>query len=279
VDPATVTFRQLLTHTSGMAPWRSVFEVAGPLPPEPASADAVTPSIRHAAAIRAVARYPFVDEPGRAFHYSDLGFMLLGETVRRLYGRPLEATVAQLADDLGMRDLVYRPLDAGIGRERVVPTSMDELWRHRRCWGEVEDENAAGMGGIAGHAGLFAPADDIVRFGEAWRTGSPALGIAPALLEQATRDQTAGLDVTRGLAWQLRGTRARDEDASHLVPLMPGAFGHTGFTGTSIAVDPDRGLVVVLLTDRVYAARTHPGIEQLREHLHQVIAAASSRTA
>jgi CubicO group peptidase (beta-lactamase class C family) len=278
VDPTSVDFRELLTHTSGLAPWRSLFEVAGPVPPEPGRADSVAPALRHAAAIRAVVGYPFVDRPGRAFAYSDLGFMLLGETVRRLHGAPLDAIARELADGIALRDLVYRPPDAGIERERIVPTSIDELWRHRRCWGEVEDENAAGMGGIAGHAGLFATADGVARFGDAWRTGSPALGIAQALVDDATRDQTSGLEVTRGLGWQLQGSRRQDEDASHLAPLAPGAFGHTGFTGTSIAVDPTRELVVVLLTNRVYASRTHPGIDDLRHEIHSAIAAAAPAT-
>jgi CubicO group peptidase (beta-lactamase class C family) len=276
-DPAELTFRQLLTHTSGLAPWRSVFEAAGPVPPPAGVVDAVAPSARHAATIRAVAAYPFVDRPGRAFAYSDLGFMLLGETVSRLHGRPLDAIVrSELADGLGTRDFVYRPPNVGIELERIVPTSVDELWRHRRCWGEVEDENAAGMGGIAGHAGLFATAGAIARFGEAWRTGSSALGISPALIEEATRDQTSGLDATRGLGWQLHGDRPQDEDASHLASLGPGAFGHTGFTGTSVAIDPPRELVVVLLTNRVYASRTHKGIEDLRRDVQSAIAEAAS---
>jgi CubicO group peptidase (beta-lactamase class C family) len=223
--------------------------------------------------------YPFVDRPGRAYAYSDLGYMLLGETVRRLHGEPLDAIVrSELASGAGFGDLVYRPPDAGIARERIVPTSVDELWRHRRCWGEVEDENAAGMGGIAGHAGLFATAHAVARFGDAWRTRSPALGIRPALIDAASLDQTAGHDVTRGSVWQLRGTRPQDEDASHLAPLGPGAFGHTGFTGTSLTIDPTRELVIVLLSNRVYASRTHQGIEELRAALHRAIAAAARLT-
>ena len=84
--------------------------------------------------------------------------------------------------------------------------------------------------------------------------------------------------MTRGLGWQLRGSRPQDEDASHLAPLGPGAFGHTGFTGTSIAIDPTRDLVIVLLTNRVYASRTHPGIDEVRREVHSAIAAAERRT-
>jgi CubicO group peptidase (beta-lactamase class C family) len=237
--------------------------------------DPMTPAERHAAGLRAVVGYPFVDRVGRSFHYSDLGFMLLGESVRRLSGRSLDAVVQTgVAEPLGLADLVYRPMDAGIDRDRIVPTSEDALWRHRRCWGEVEDENCAGMGGIAGHAGLFATTDDVARLGQAWLVGARGLGIDARVAAEATTDQTSGLDVTRGLGWQLRGDRPGDEDGAQLAPLGPGAFGHSGFTGTSLVIDPDRELVVVLLTNRVHASRTHEGIERLREDVTSVLAGA-----
>ena len=275
VEPAEVTFRHLLTHTSGLAPWRAVFEACGPVPAEPAVPEPVAPAERHAAGLRAVTRYPFIDRPGRASHYSDLGFMLLGEAVRRLGGTSLEAAVGEaIAEPLGLAGLVYRPVDGGIERERIVPTSVDELWRHRRCWGEVEDENCAGMGGIVGHAGLFATATDVARFGHACLERDPRLGVAGDVATQAVSDQTNGTDASRGLGWQLRGDRPSDDDAAQLAPLGPGSVGHTGFTGTSIAVDPSRGLVIVLLTNRVHASRTHEGIERLRSEIHEAIAAA-----
>jgi CubicO group peptidase (beta-lactamase class C family) len=127
------------------------------------------------------------------------------------------------------------------------------------------------MGGVAGQAGLFATADAIARYGQAWLAVEPTLGIDPELVREAVCDQTEGLDVTHGLGWQVRGDRSQDEGASHLTPLSHGAFGHTGFTGTSIAIDPDRELVIVLLTNRVYASRTHEGIDALRRRLYAAI--------
>ena len=277
VDVTEVTFRHLLTHTSGLAPWRSVFEASGPVPPEPGAADAVSPEERHAAGIRSVLRYPFVDRPGRAFHYSDLGLMLLGEAVRRLEGSSLESLVRSgLGPAIGLQSLGYRPLDAGIARARIVPTSVDELWRGRRCWGEVEDENCAGMGGIAGHAGVFASAADVARFGQAWLGRDRRLGVGSTVMDEAVSDQTGTrLGASRGLGWQRRSERSNDEDEGHLTPLAPSAFGHTGFTGTSLAIDPERQLVVALLTNRVYASRTHEGIEALRGEVTTALARAA----
>ena len=246
VDPTEVTFRQLLTHTSGMAPWRSVFRDGG---------------------LEAVLRYPFVARPGTEFHYSDLGYMLLGASVSRLFEAPLDVAMqALIRDRLGLDSVTYDPLGAGRAQQDIAPTSFDADWRGRRCWGEVEDENAAGLGGVAGHAGLFATAEDVARFGVAWLRRDPRLRLE-AMWTTATGDQTPGLGAARGLGWQVQPT-------DHLAPFSSAAFGHTGFTGTSLAVDPQRDLVVALLTNRVYAARTHPGIDDLRLEIHRIAAEA-----
>ena len=246
VDPATATFKQLLTHTGGLAPWRAVFLDSG---------------------LDAVYRYPFVARPGEEFHYSDLGFMLLGEAVSRLSGTPLDLAMQTLIRDrLGLDSLTYAPLRAGRPRERIAPTSFDGDWRGRRCWGEVEDENAASLEGIAGHAGLFATVEDVARFGVAWLRHDPRLRL-DAVWTTATIDQTPRMSAARGLGWQVQPT-------DYLASLSASAYGHTGFTGTSLAVDPERDLVVALLTNRVYAGRTHEGIDKLRMDVHRIVAEA-----
>ncbi|CAN5596103.1 serine hydrolase domain-containing protein [soil metagenome] len=276
VDPVEVTFRQLLTHTSGLAPWRAIFEAAGPVPPPPDDPDPTLASARWAAGLAAVCGYPFVDVPGRAFHYSDLGFMLLGEAVQRLGGLTLDQAIAErVTRPLGLETVTFNPVQAGVARREVVPTSVDASWRGRRCWGEAEDENAAGLGGVSGHAGLFASAADVARFGQAWLDGDPRLGLTRRLLSEATTDQTAGVverPGARGLGWQLRAEHLRDGEAAFLEPLTPGSYGHTGFTGTSLVIDPSRGLVVALLTNRVHAERTHPGIDELRAAVSRAVA-------
>lgn len=267
VDPATVTFKQLLTHTGGLAPWRSVFRETGPAPLPPDEPDPISQAERHAAGIAAVCDHAFVSRPGKESHYSDLGYMLLGEAVGRVMRRPLDAAMRTLIRDrLAIDTLTYAPVRAGRRRDQVAPTSFDDDWRQRRCWGEVEDENAAGLGGVAGHAGLFASAHDVARFGVAWLRQDARLRL-DRFWSTATTDQTPGLGAARGLGWQVQPTEL-------LAPLGPAAYGHTGFTGTSLAVDPGRDLVVVLLTDRVYAGRTHEGIEDLRVELHRVVAEA-----
>jgi CubicO group peptidase (beta-lactamase class C family) len=268
VDPTEVTFRQLLTHTSGMAPWRAIFRESGPVPPPPDRDDASDTHQRRRDGLAALCSYPFVARPGSEFHYSDLGFMALGEAVARLGEARLDEVVrTRVTEPLGLDSVGYAPARSGIPTSRIVPTSVDDDWRMRRCWGEVEDENAAGLGGVAGHAGLFGSIADVTAFGQAWLAADAGLGLDADLVATATRDQTAAFGVSRGLGWQLRGS-----DADYLSPFGDGSFGHTGFTGTSLAIDPARGMVVVLLTDRVYAGRTHEGIEALRMAIHDVCA-------
>jgi CubicO group peptidase (beta-lactamase class C family) len=266
IDPGVVTFRQLLTHTSGLAPWRAIFRSTGPVPP-PEGPDAAHRRQRWAAGLDHVCRSPFVAPPGWEVRYSDLGFMLLGEAVSRLSRSPLEDAIdARVLVPLGSASVTWLPIQDGRPRSAIAPTSFDDDWRHRRLWGEVEDENAAGLGGISGHAGLFATAGDVARLGQAWLAGDPRLGIDAALASEATRDQTPGLGEARGLGWLV-------QPGEHLEHLGPRAYGHTGFTGTSLSVDPDRDLVVALLTDRVYAGRTHPGIEELRVAVNEAVTA------
>lgn len=273
VDPALPTVRQALAHISGLAPWRALFLAAGPVPPEPPAPDPVGRAERRAAVLAAIGAAPFVDRPGAAIRYSDLGFILLGELVRRrLTERPdaeLDALLdAHLAGPLGLASVGYRPLDAGVARTRIAPTSVDLRWRGRRAWGEVEDENAAGLGGVSGHAGAFGTAADVAAFAEAWRSGDPRLAIDPALRADAVRAVAAEPGEARGLGWQLRPA----DGSGILGPLGADAYGHTGFTGTALAVDPGRRLVVAILTNRVHAGRFTPGVDALQRDLHALLA-------
>ena len=275
VDPAAVTVRQLLSHTSGLAPWRSLFDVLGPVPPPPGNIDPVTREERWATAEAAIRTYPFVDRPGASVRYSDLGFILLGMLAVRLTGRPFDALVRdRVAVPLELGSLVFRPLDVGVPRTSVVPTSHDRLWRHRRSWGEAEDENATGLGGVAGHAGLFATATDIAAFGRAWLDGDERLGVGAALRTAATTTQAETTDDRRGLGWQLRSHDADADATGMLVPLGLRAFGHTGFTGSSLAVDPDRGMVVACLTNRVWHGRDNDRVRSFLPRLHRLLAEA-----
>lgn len=271
VDPRRVLLRHLLTHTSGLAPWRDVYRAAGPPPPPPDEPDPVPRAERWARALKALCAYPFVGQPGEGVvRYSDLGLMLLGEVVTRLDGADDLAAVVQarVCAPLGLESIAYNPLQAGRPREAIAPTEDDPGWRGRRCWGEVHDENACGVGGVAGHAGLFGTARDVAALGQAWLEGDARLGIAPDLRADAVREHAETDGARRGLGWMLKAL----EGSSVGERFHPSSYGHFGFTGTSLWVDPTRELVVAALSNRVYPGRDKPGIEAFRRSLHDLLA-------
>jgi CubicO group peptidase (beta-lactamase class C family) len=256
VDPTDVTFWHLLTHTSGLAPWRDVFNAAGPAPVPPTEIDPVPQAERWAKGLDFICKAPFVNRVGVSLRYSDLGLMLLGEAVARLGAGTLDAVIRErVLTPLDLAHITYRPLDNGYTRDQTIPTEDDPNWRKRRAWGEVHDENACGVGGVAGHAGLFGTALDVAHFAEAWRTSDPRLGIVPALMDDAHRVHFTGEDTRYGLGW-----RCEDD----------GIYGHTGFTGTSVRVIPSQKLVVVLLTNRVYFGRDSDAITHLRKETYRI---------
>lgn len=294
-DSARVTFRHLLTHTSGIAPWRDVYRAAGPTPPPPGEPDPLPRAQRWAKALAFICAAPFVDEPGEV-RYSDLGLMLLGEAAARRYdlvktvdditlvgarrASPLPEPVADLdaaiytrvIHPLGLESITFNPVrDAGADIHTIAPTEYDATWRKRRVWGEVHDENACGVGGVAGHAGLFGTARDVAALGQAWLENDPRLGIRAALMDEAKRQQAQTGDTRRGLGWVLKAEA--DSSAGDLFSLS--SYGHTGFTGTSLWIDPEKALVVALLTNSVYPGREREGTHQFRRALHTILARAT----
>ncbi len=246
VDAGAITYRQLLTHTSGLPAWRPLFR-------EP-SADAA-----RAMALHTHFSYP----PGTRVIYSDIGLILLGMAVERLTGLTLEAAVArEVGEPLALSHTGYRPAPA----TNVVPTEVC-AWRGRRVRAEVHDENAARLGGVSGHAGLFSTASDTAQFGQSFLDGSL---LRAETVSEMVREQARDGDLRRGLGFLLWSPDP--EASSH--PFSQRAYGHTGFTGTSVWIDPDRRLVVALLTNRVYHGRAVAGIIRLRVDLHRAIVAA-----
>ncbi len=267
VDTGAVTFRHVLTHTSGLAAWRSLFrDLRG-----------VSFDQRRQRALELVCGYDFAYPTGQQIVYSDLGFILLGEAVACLTHQPLDQAIKRLVlDPLGLTYTAYCPSPPMVrtgDHDRVcvpgsiVPTEVCP-WRGRRLRGEVHDENAGAMGSISGHAGLFAPAHDVLALGRCFlRRGEPLL--RSETVSQMTRLQAAIGARRRGLAWLLAG----DELAPYADFLGPDAFGHTGFTGTSLWIAPRSKLVVVLLTNRVYYGRDNGGaIADFRYRLHRTVA-------
>jgi CubicO group peptidase (beta-lactamase class C family) len=229
-----VTVRQLLTHSAGLAWWAPLYkELEG-----------------KEAYLRRIQAMDLEYEPGTKSVYSDLGLILHGEILERVAGEGLESYARRrILVPLGMKDTLYRP-PPGL-RPRIAPTEEDP-WRGRLLRGEVHDENAYALGGVAPHAGLFGTAGDLARFAQMLLNGGVLEHhrvVSRAALELFTR--RAGVPgSSRALGWD---TPSENSSAGTLFSAR--SFGHTGFTGTSLWVDPERRLFLVLLTNRVHPSR------------------------
>jgi serine-type D-Ala-D-Ala carboxypeptidase len=226
-----VTIRQLLEHRSGLPAGRDLWRIAS------------TPEEARAAVIST----PLFAPPGQYFEYSDLGADMLGFVVEAVSGEKLDRFLdTRVFGPLGMSDTRFRP-DPSL-RGRIAPTELNPP-RGYPLRGEVHDENAYALGGVAGHAGLFSTASDLAVFAQMLLNGGSYNGtriVADSTVKLFTR-RAAG---TRALGWDTcSGT------GSCGTYLSSSAYGHTGFTGTSLWIDPEREMFVVLLTNRVHAAR------------------------
>lgn len=250
-----IRIRHLLTHTAGFPP-------GSPLLREPAAS--------REERIARIATVELEEKPGNRVIYSDLGFILLGELVAKVSGQPLDQFVReQIHQPLGLTHAGYLP--TGEAACTAAATEYrDYLGRHQ-C-GEVHDENATALGGIAGHAGLFATAAEVAAYGQLWLDGGAGV-LSSATVAAATRDQTPGVTGSdhRGFGWIVTQPDSAWMSCGDL--FSPGSFGHTGFTGTSLWMDPHRQLVVALLTNRVHFGRLDH-IIRLRPRFHNAVAAA-----
>ena len=244
-----VTIRHLLAHCGGLPAYERYYRTLS-------GKDAI---------VAAAAAEGLMYEPGTSTTYSDLGFILLMAAVEACSGEPF-ATFAQreVFDRFGMRHARFAPT-SGAPVDGAAPTERDEA-RGGIVRGHVHDENAFAMGGVSGHAGLFATGRDVLEYGVALLGGGR--GVLPRdLLDIATK--SAGLvpgDGSRGLGFQLQqsGTYAGSE-----VPA--GTFGHTGFTGTSLVCDRQNDLCIVLLTNRVFPTRVNNKITAVRRAVHDLV--------
>jgi serine-type D-Ala-D-Ala carboxypeptidase len=257
VDAGEVCFRDLLCHSSGLPAWRPLYRQES-----------------KEAALRMVTG-TFFSYPRRArVVYSDLGLILVGLAVQKLSGMPLDKAVGmRVLEPLGLARTRYFPAPADASAIAALDIAPTEIcaWRKRRIQGEVHDENAASLGGVAGHAGLFSTAAELARLGQCYLDGgSPLLGAGT--VSEMTSLQSQDGAVRRGVGFALWSP---DPEASSN-PLGPRAFGHLGFTGTSLWVDPDLSLVVACLTNRVYFGRDAAGIGAFRVALHKSVAEAAA---
>ncbi|GIH33217.1 serine hydrolase domain-containing protein [Microbispora amethystogenes] len=230
-----ITVRHLLTHSAGLPASRRVERE-----PEETRWDLV---------LSTPAQMP----PGTHL-YSDVGMITAGRVAETAGGAPLDVLVRErVTGPLGLGATTYGPVEP----ERAVATEFKPERSAAGCVrGEVHDETAHALGGVTGHAGLFSTAADLVRFGEALRTGGGPI-LSPEWTAEMLRDQGVP-----GAAFR-QGLGVRIGDPAIVGPLT-GAFGHSGFTGTSLVVDPARRLTVVLLTNNVHPLRGRPGIRDLR---------------
>ena len=246
VDAGKVTFRNLLAHNSGLPAWRAFKDQ-----PDAESATRL--------ALDTFFSYPL----GERVLYSDVGLILLGLALSTLTGSPLEEAIYQRVTKPLELSAHYQPTVPFQLAQNIAPTEFCK-WRRRRIVGEVHDESAWRLGGVAGHAGLFGHAHDVAAFGQSFLDASL---LRREAISEMTRLQ-AEFDCTRrGLGFALWSP---DPEASSN-PFSPSTFGHTGFTGTCLWVDPARALVVALLTNEVYNGREGRRIADLRVQIHRAI--------
>ena len=269
------TVRDLLTHRSGLPGWRPLYErldARGIVPGLPGGDQPVKQHV-----LQMIRDEPLIYARGERSVYSDLGFMLLGFLVERLSGmaldlwceeaivRPLRADPLTFCPTAGRAQLgVARPT---VDASRIAPTEQDE-WRNRFLCGEVHDENAAAMGGVAGHAGLFGTAESVLAVSGSWLRGYH--GRESILDRELVRQFTARQESAARSSWAL-GWDTPSAPSSSGSCFSERSFGHLGYTGTSLWIDPLCELEVVLLSNRVHPSRRNEKIKVFRPCIHDLI--------
>lgn len=251
---STISVRHLLTHSSGLPAWRPFYQMA-----------------RTREAIFDLAAHEAVEAPtGSRMVYSDIGAIVLTNLVETLSGARLDRFLRhRLFRPLGMSSTRFQPPRSWLAR--IAPTEVDTTWRNQLVHGQVHDENAAAMGGISGHAGMFGTAEDLAKFAQwmllAWSPDGPRQRLVnPEIVQTFTQAQDRSFS-SRALGWD-----TPDGQNSAGTRMSPRAFGHTGFTGTSIWIDPGEDLFVILLTNRVHPTRENRQIFEVRRQVADLAA-------
>ncbi|MCX7012454.1 MAG: DUF1343 domain-containing protein [Candidatus Sumerlaeota bacterium] len=255
-DKRSITIRQLLTHTSGLPAYRQYYKTMQ----------------GKEAYRRAIAAEKLAHPPGTHAEYSDLGFITLGFVIERVSGKTIgEFTRERIFAPLGMEHTRYYGKENPEATARVFAATEFCPWRKELALGIVHDENAWAIGGDSGHAGLFSTAEDLSRFGQMLlRKGewNGAQILAPESVLELNAAQTPALDPQRGLGWKIR------PEIGSKLGFLPGAhsFGHTGFTGVTLWIDPDNQIVAVLLTNAIHPSRDKADTAPARIGFHKAIA-------
>ena len=248
-----VTLYNLMVHNSGLQAWRKYYEICD------------SPKCE----LDSIFSAPLVYRTGDSTIYSDLGLITMGKVIENVTNTSLDKYVDSVFfKPLGMKNTMYNPPQAVWGK--VVPTEVDSQWKktYRAVKGRVHDENAATLGGVSGHAGLFSTASDLVKILQMELNGG-IYGGTRYLLEETIKQFTKRQSdqSSRGIGWD---TKSSESSFSGKYTSAK-TFLHTGFTGTSVVVDPDKKVIVVFLTNRVYPTRNSSKIFKIRPAVHNAI--------
>jgi CubicO group peptidase (beta-lactamase class C family) len=249
-DRREVTLRMLLAHSSGLPAYEKLFLCAK----------------TRDDALRAAFATPLNAAPGTHAEYSDIGFIILGVVLERLADEPLDTfSRREIFGRLGMTHTIFKPT-AGL-KESIPPTVDDRasVLRPRVIQGEVQDENASVLGGVAGHAGLFSTAGDLAIFAHAMLSGGHPV-LRPTTVELFSRREITPQGTSRGLGWDTPSMPSQSGKY-----FSPSSFGHLGYTGTSLWIDPERQLSVALLTNRTWPDCQNQTIKQVRPAFHDAV--------
>jgi len=261
-DKGEITLRHLLTHSSGLRPWRAYYADLRERELR-TGVDLLTTREGRDSLVSRIVRSAPVHDPGEATVYGDLGFIVLGEIVERVAGEPLDAFCARrIFGPLGLGDTHFHAIPFQ-GDRSIVAATEQCSWREKVIWGEVHDGNAWAMGGVAGHAGLFASATDVMRFAQEMLAADrgessifPSAGAAEFFCRQ---------ELSEDSDWALGWDTPTQGNSTSGTRFSRRSIGHTGFTGTSLWIDLDRGMIVVLLSNRIHlvAKRSQFGLRPL----------------
>jgi len=246
-----VTIRQLLLHTSGL----------------PGSTQSYAAAKGKKEIVARALAEPLVAEPGSKMEFSNIGFILLGEIVERISGKTLDQFARErLFAPLWMGDSLFNPPQNL--RTRIAPTENDTAIRKRLVLGEVQEPIAWAMGGVAGNAGLFSTASDLAAFCQMMLNGGQYAHqrlLTRSTIAQFTRAVKIG-ETTRALGWEV------PNDPSKAGKYFSArSYGHGGFTGTSMWIDPEKELFVILLTNRVHPSVDNEKINAVRPAVHDAV--------
>jgi CubicO group peptidase (beta-lactamase class C family) len=243
-----ITIHMLLAHSSGLPAYIKLFQQTR------------TPD----ELLQAALRVELTAEPGSRAEYSDIGFIILGEALSRIAGESLDRFCQHhIFGPLGMAHSAFNPPPPS--RPLIPPTVDDTEFRHRVVQGEVHDENASVLGGVGGHAGVFAPASDVARLAHCMLSGGAPI-LRPETVALFTRRELNPPGTSRALGWDTPSSPS--QSGRYFSPVV---FGHLGYTGTSLWIDPTRALSVTLLTNRTWPDNKNQAIKEVRPRFHDAV--------